>query len=41
MVAISITVAVGCDFVLVLWWLVVLKTVRLRKREKHREREEE
>ena len=41
MVAIGIVVAVGCDWVLVLWWLAVLRTVGLRKRDRERQRERE
>ena len=41
MVAIGIVVVVGCDWVLVLWWLAVLRTVGLRKRDRERQRERE
>ena len=37
MVAVGIVVAVGCDWIFVLWWLVGLKIVGLRKRDKSRE----
>ena len=37
MVAVGIVVAVGCDWIFVLWWLVGIKIVALSKRAKSRE----